>query len=171
MSIDDTKPAGTDGTIATLSETAQRALAGMAFDAGATSIASVLGTQGGSELSSEALNGALSCFELTPSVTLEGEVATITIAYDFGISGMSAVMKDGAPVATVKAKIENGNVAAFLADGAEIILQSKEKTATDDSWAEVEGATFARNGDIYEAKVSLSDVSNKTFRVLARTKN
>ena len=81
---------GSDGAgIATLSEASQRRLAAAAFAAGATSVAAVTGTTAGRELKASEIDAALLCFDGVLSTAVSEGVATLMVAYDFGIDRLS----------------------------------------------------------------------------------
>lgn len=75
-----------EAEVGSLSEGVQRQLTAAAFAAGATSVAGVTGASGGQPLTAAAIDAALTCFNLTPTVSVDGGVATVTVAYDFGIA-------------------------------------------------------------------------------------
>jgi len=148
----------------------KRTLAEAAFDQGATSISTVTGTQAGTTLSATQIDQALTCFALTPAVEVsEAGVATITVNYDFGISKFSLSKgENDVPSVTVKAMVQSGEDSAQLADGATMVLQMRKISATENDWTDVTDATFTKDSDdVYTTTVSVEDVSNVKFRVLA----
>lgn len=111
-----------DTTETTLDATAQTKILAAMTTAGVTSIATVTGstnTNSGSteKLSTESINNVLSCFN--DVVTVDSTTSTATVAYDFGISGMSI---SGTNL-TVTAKVQGANAAAAtFADGTTVVL-------------------------------------------------
>ncbi len=169
MSVDGGSAGSDKGAISDLSDAVQRELAELAFAKNATSIGGITGTQGGSALSASDIDSALTCFELTPVVDVVDGVATFTVTYDFGISGMSLKKVDGTPQVTVQAMIQNGDAIAKLSSSALMVLQQKSISGTDD-WATILDAAFTPDeNNVYSTTVSVEDISNVKFRVLAKT--
>ena len=137
--------AGSDGAdVATLSAGAQRALTAAAFAAGAASVTEVTGTTAKRALTAAEIDAALTCFVLTPAVSVgEGGVATMTVAYDFGIAAMAYDPATGGLTVTARVQGAEGAAAAF-AEGVRVELYA----AGDPPIAVVSGEATAGAGDI-----------------------
>lgn len=137
--------AGSDGVgVATLSEGAQRQLAAAAFAAGAASVTEVTGTTAKRALTAAEIDAALTCFRLTPAVSVgEDGVATMTVAYDFGIAAMAYNPATGGLTVTARVQGAEGAAAAF-AEGVRVELYA----AGDPPIAVVSGVATAGAADI-----------------------
>lgn len=137
--------AGLDGVdVSTLSAGAQRQLAAAAFAAGAASVTEVTGTTAKRALTAEEIDAALTCFRLTPAVSVgEGGAATVTVAYDFGIAAMAYDPATGGLTVTARVQGAEGAAAAF-AEGVRVELYA----AGDPPIAVVSGVATAGAADI-----------------------
>lgn len=124
--------AGSDGAdVATLSAGAQRALTAAAFAAGAASVTEVTGTTAKRALTAAEIDAALTCFVLTPAVSVgEGGVATMTVAYDFGIAAMAYDPATGGLTVTARVQGAEGAAAAF-AEGVRVELYAAGDSPID----------------------------------------
>lgn len=119
--------AGSDGAdVATLSEDARRQLAAVAFAAGAASVTTVTGATASRPLTAAEIDAALTCFRLTPAVSVgEGGAATVTVAYDFGIATMA--YDPATEGLTVAARVQGvEGAAATFAEGVRVELYAAD---------------------------------------------
>ena len=121
---------GAQATFEGLSETAQRQLVAAAFTAGAASVAEISGSTAKRPLTTAEIDAALLCFGGVLTTTVSESAATLTVAYDFGITDMAYDREAG--VLTVTAKVqgaEGAQTATFVAGSTVELLAEDEVVA------------------------------------------